>query len=265
MQVVAGGTDQSQYTRLWHNDSMKQDKYDEPAFFLKYSEMPRSTGGLAEAGEWPAFRELLPDLAGKRVLDLGCGFGWHCRYVTQQGARLAVGVDISEKMLARARETTNDTRITYLRCAIEDFAFAAAQFDLVISSLALHYVGCFDVICQRVYGCLATGGIFVLSVEHPVFTCMAAQEWCLDSDGQRKHWPVDEYFQEGPRNTRWMTENVIKNHRTAATYVNTLVEAGFSIRRLVEPRPLPEHLARHPDWKDEDRRPMFLLISAAKP
>ncbi len=63
--------------------------------------MPRSVGGLDEAGEWPAFRLLLPDLRGKRVLDLGCGFGWHCRFAVGHGAQTAVGVDLSEKMLSR--------------------------------------------------------------------------------------------------------------------------------------------------------------------
>src|SRR5207248_9740578 len=102
-------------------------------------EMPRSVGGLKEAGEWHAFRSLLPDLGGKRVLDLGCGFGWHCRYAREQGAGFVVGVDLSEKMLARARADTDDTAIEYRRCAIENIDFRANEFDFVISSLALHY------------------------------------------------------------------------------------------------------------------------------
>lgn len=71
---------------------MKQNKYDDPDFFAKYSEMPRSVCGLESTGEWPAFRALLPDLGNKHLLDLGCGFGWHCRYARQQGARSAMGV-----------------------------------------------------------------------------------------------------------------------------------------------------------------------------
>ncbi len=56
--------------------AMKQNKYDDPAFFANYRQMARSIGGLDEAGEWPAFRALLPTLRDKTVLDLGCGFGW---------------------------------------------------------------------------------------------------------------------------------------------------------------------------------------------
>ena len=64
---------------------MKENKYDDPTFFGKYSRMPRSKEGLAAAGEWHVLRRMLPPFEGKRVLDLGCGFGWHCRYAVEQG------------------------------------------------------------------------------------------------------------------------------------------------------------------------------------
>lgn len=242
---------------------MKQNKYDDPAFFANYSNMPRSVGGLAEAGEWQAFRALLPDLRGKRVLDLGCGFGWHCRYARERQARSVVGVDLSESMLARARETTDDPAIEYRRGAIEDID-VAADFDVVISSLALHYVERFDLVCEKVHRCLAAGGAFVLSVEHPIFTARAAQDWHYGPDGERLHWPVDHYQQEGLRHARWMADDVVKYHRTVASYVNALIDAGFQITRLLEPEPPAAMLTERPEWMDETRRPMFLLIAALK-
>lgn len=243
---------------------MKQNKYDDPEFFARYSAMPRSVGGLDQAMEWPAFRALLPDLGDKRLLDLGCGFGWHCRWVRGQGARSVVGVDVSEKMLARARATTDDPGIAYRRCAIEDFDFPAGAFDVVISSLALHYVERFDRVCEGVHRCLAAAGAFVISVEHPIFTARAAQQWCYGPEGERLHWPVDDYQQEGPRRTQWLADDVVKYHRPLATYVNTLIDAGFCIARLSEPQPSPEMLSAQPDANDERRRPLFLLIAAIK-
>src|SRR5687768_6009540 len=99
---------------------MQQNKYDDPEFFLQYSRMPRSTHGLNAAGEWSVLRKMLPPLEGKTVLDLGCGFGWHCRYAREQGAAQVTGIDISEKMLEQARQATSDEAITYRRLAIED-------------------------------------------------------------------------------------------------------------------------------------------------
>ncbi len=198
------------------------------------------------------------------MLDLGCGFGWHCRYAREQGARFVIGVDLSEKMLARAKAATRDSGIDYRRCAIEDSAFRAGDFDVVISSLALHYVERFDVVCLNVHRWLKEGGGFVFSIEHPVFTAVAAQQWCLGPKGERLHWPVDNYFQEGLRHARWMAEDVVKYHRTAATYVNTLVDSGFRISKVLEPGPTAEALIQHPEWKDESRRPIFLLFAAVK-
>lgn len=243
---------------------MKQNKYDDPDFFVKYSQMPRSIGGLNAAGEWHALRALLPDLSGKRVLDLGCGFGWHCRYAREQQARSVVGIDLSEKMLARARDNTDDTAIEYRRLAIEDMDFISNEFEVVISSLALHYVEHFDAVCRKVHHCLTPGGAFVLSVEHPVFTSLAAQDWHYGPEGDRLHWPVDHYQDEGLRQATFLDNEVVKYHRTVATYVNALIDSGFRITKLSEPQPTQETLAKYPEMRDETRRPIFLLIAAVK-
>jgi 2-polyprenyl-3-methyl-5-hydroxy-6-metoxy-1,4-benzoquinol methylase len=115
---------------------MKQNIYDDPRFFEGYSQLRRHESGLNMAVDQPAMRSLLPTLANKRVLDLGCGFGKMCRYAIDEGAASVVGVDISTKMLAKAREDTADPRISYLQSALEDLNFAPASFDVVISSLA---------------------------------------------------------------------------------------------------------------------------------
>jgi SAM-dependent methyltransferase len=243
---------------------VKQNKYDDPAFFTKYSQMARSIGGLEAAGEWPAFRELLPDLREKDVLDLGCGFGWHCRYARAKLARSVVGIDLSENMLARARESTHDPAIQYRRLATEDIDFPTDAFDVVLSSLALHYVERFDLVCRKVHYCLKVGGTFVFSVEHPVFTARAAQDWSYGPHGERLHWPVDQYQEEGARQARFLDQDVVKYHRTVATYVNTLLDCGFRLSKLCEPRPTPELLETHPEWLEELRRPMFLLMATVR-
>ena len=147
---------------------MQENKYDNPVFFEKYSQMSRSREGLSGAGEWETLKDLLPDFAGKRVLDLGCGYGWHCIYAMEQGAMSVTGVDLSEKMLEVAREKTHFPQARYLRMPIEEINFAENSFDIVLSSLALHYVASFDAVAKRVNRCLVAGGSFVFSAEHPI-------------------------------------------------------------------------------------------------
>jgi SAM-dependent methyltransferase len=158
-------------------------------------------------------------------------------------------------MLERARMETNDGEIEYRRSAIEDLRFDSECFDLVISSLALHYIEDFDAICRKVFAWLTDGGSFVFSVEHPIFTAHDKQEWYIGPTGERLHWPVDSYFEEGIRRTQWLADNVVKYHRTITSYVNRLIDSGFTIANLQEPG-LPS--------SDEWRRPMFLLLSGVK-
>lgn len=175
-----------------------------------------------------------------------------------------VGVDLSANMLERARAMTSDPEIQYLRMAIEDIEFSEGEFDTVISSLAIHYVERFDDLCRRIHHCLKPGGEFVLSVEHPIFTALAAQDWVYGPDGSKMHWPVDNYHIEGAREARFLDDDVIKYHRNITTYINTLIESGFTVTKLSELQPTKLMLEQNPAWQEELRRPMFLLIAAIK-
>lgn len=146
---------------------MKQNIYDDPGFFERYSAMPRSVEGLRQAGEWHELRAMLPPLKDKSFLDLGCGFGWHCRFAAEQGARHVVGVDLSENMLRRAAEINGGSGIEYRRAAIEDIDFPRQSFDVVLSSLALHYVRDLDVAFARIFAVLKAGGDFIFPSSIP--------------------------------------------------------------------------------------------------
>ncbi|WP_295141611.1 class I SAM-dependent methyltransferase [uncultured Reyranella sp.] len=242
---------------------MTQNIYDTPEFFAGYSRLPRSVEGLPAAPEWPTLQSMLPDLQGRRVADLGCGFGWFCRWARDAGAAAVLGLDVSENMLARARETTGDPAIRYERADLEALALAEGAFDLVYSSLALHYIENLRGLFQQVRCGLVPGGRFVFSVEHPMYTAPGRPAWTRDPDG-RLAWPVNSYAEEGTRSTDWLAKGVIKQHRTVATYANLLIATGFTIARLEEWSASADDVAAHPDWAGADERPSFLLMSAQR-
>lgn len=76
---------------------MSQNIYDNQAFFDSYAQLPRSQFGLEAVPEWASIQAMLPDLSGKRVIDLGCGYGWFCRSAREAGAAEVLGVDLSKK------------------------------------------------------------------------------------------------------------------------------------------------------------------------
>lgn len=243
---------------------MTMNKYDDEKFFDKYSKMARSVYGLKGAGEWHELKKMLPDLEGKCVLDLGCGFGWHCKYAAQHGARDIVGIDSSERMLAQAEKINADKNIEYRKSSIEELQVNREDFDVVISSLALHYVEDFQQVCEKVHHGLRSKGDFVFSVEHPIFSAYGNQQWYTDESGKILHWPVDNYFYEGKRESNFLGEEVTKYHRTLTSYIGILLKCGFEIINVVEPMPPKDMLDEVEGMKDELRRPMMLLISARK-
>jgi SAM-dependent methyltransferase len=242
---------------------LAQNVYDRPEFFDGYSRMDRSVRGLDGAPEWPAIQILLPELRGKRVVDLGCGFGWFARWAMNQGAAGVLGVDLSENMLSRARAETADPGVRYLRADLESLELPEETFDLAYSSLTLHYVEDFGRLVGGVFQALVSGGHFVFSIEHPIFTASTRAGWMATDDGGRT-WPVDHYAIEGRRVTDWLAKGVRKQHRTLGTTLNTLIDAGFAIRRVVEWSPTPEQLAAQPSLADELDRPMMALVAAQK-
>ncbi|TSB45974.1 class I SAM-dependent methyltransferase [Alkalicoccobacillus porphyridii] len=243
---------------------MKQNKYDDEDFFRAYENMPRSVHGLTAAGEWHVLQKHVPNLKGKRVLDLGCGFGWHCRYAVGKGAAQVTGIDISNNMLEKAKTLHSNPSITYIQRPIEEAKFASNSFDVVISSLAFHYVKAYRETIQRIYQWLSNGGTLLFTVEHPIFTAREEQDWIIDEQGTRSYWPIDDYQQEGKRITSFLTKDVVKYHRTISTYTNELIRAGFVLQAIEEPKPTKEALQQSEEMKDELRRPMFLMMSAKK-
>jgi len=238
-----------------------QNIYDQPDFFAGYSQFRRSVEGLAGAPEWPVLRDMLPPLRGQRVLDLGCGFGAFARWARSAGASHVLGIDLSERMLLRAHALTQDTAIDYRIADIESLTLPGASFDVVYSSLALHYIEHFASLCASVRRLLVPGGAFVFSVEHPIFTAPANPGWQTDASGAAV-WPVNDYLREGSRVTHWITAGVVKQHRTVASYVTDLIDHGLQITRLVEWGPNAAQIAENPEWANEVHRPMFMLIGA---
>lgn len=92
-------------------------EYDNELFFNEYAKMARSQGGLRAAWEWHQLKPLFPPMQGKKVLDLGCGYGWHCKFAAEQ----VLGIDLSTRMLEEAKRRNADARITYRLCGIEEY------------------------------------------------------------------------------------------------------------------------------------------------
>ena len=246
---------------------MKQNIYDDPMFYAEYSAMRKLQSGLNEVLEQPAMSSLLPEIKHSRVLDLGCGDGGQCIKLLDLGASSVVGVDISHNMIRAAHErVAGCDRIQFHCMAIEDFAAPKGTFNIVISSLAFHYVADLEALFRNIHAWLKVSGMLIFSIEHPVITCSQGIHagWHRGKNNEKCHWQVDCYADEGERRSRWIVEGVLKYHRTVSTIVNTLVDSGFHVLRMLEPHAVETAEQMTPSLLEERRRPPFLLIKAQK-
>ncbi len=244
---------------------MKQNIYDNEAFFNGYSKIRENEYNANNLFEKPALYSLLPDLTGKAVLDLGCGFGENCIRYVDKGAKRVVGVDISEKMLAVAEAENSNISITYLKMPMEDIGELRERFDVVVSSLAIQYVEDYQGLVNNIYNLLNDGGVLVFSQEHPINTCFSSgSRWTKDENGKKLYANLEYYSVDGVRESTWFVDGVKKYHRTLSTVINTLIGSGFRIDKIIEPVPTPELLREHPEYDDLLHKPDFLLVRATK-
>jgi SAM-dependent methyltransferase len=247
---------------------MAQNIYDQEEFFEGYSGLSRSQHGLLPLGapEWPVLRSFIPPLLHKDFLDLGCGMGWYCRWAAEQGANSVRGLDISTKMLDVARNTTENPAISYEQADLENMSLPDGTYDVVFSSLALHYIVNLRGLMSQIHASLKPGGTFVFSVEHPTASAPRAADpkWIVDKEG-RNTWPLNGYLDEGERRKTWFIERVVRQHRTIARYVKMLISAGFVLRGIEEWGVSLEQIqSGECDWVRTRDRTVYLLVKAVK-
>lgn len=240
-----------------------QNIYDNQDFFDGYKKLRDNQYSANNLEEKPALFSLAPNLHNKAVLDLGCGYGENCAEFKMLGATAVLGVDISEKMLAVA--TAEHPDIKFIRADMSDLSFLKHKYDVIFSSLALHYIEDFGTFVKDVYGLLNAGGYFIFSQEHPLTTApIAGASWSRDSEGNVLHYNLTDYARCGKRSTRWIVDGVEKYHRTFSDIINALVAAGFSVEKMLEPIPTQETIERDKSWEKDLHKPNFLLIKAMK-
>jgi len=176
---------------------------------------------------------VLGDVAGRDVLEVGCGAAQCARWLTTRGAR-AVGVDLSHRQLQHARRIDDDTglRVPCVCATATDLPFAGASFDIAFSAFgALQFVQDAARAVTEVSRVLRPGGRFAFSVTHPV-------RWSMPDDPTSAGLVVtSSYFDRTP----YVEEDddgaatYVEHHRTLGDWVRILHKTGFRLTDLVEP------------------------------
>jgi SAM-dependent methyltransferase len=238
-----------------------------------------SEDSFSENIERPVIESLLGDLAYASALDLGCGSGTYATRLAAGGARV-VGVDLSTTMLGLARDRARARALT-LELLVADISrplpVSSAQFDLVFTATALHYVEDLGSAMREIARVMRSQGRLIASVLHPMntahFTVERGQDASLDHWEARSRWPA-RYFGAPRRSieTPWLGHGNVSQaghrldcfHHTVSDYFAALAGAGLRCVQLCEPAPPAAFAAKNADRYEEAMSlPLYLIIAAA--
>lgn len=239
---------------------MTRSPYDEIA---EWYDTWLGSGSLREDPFFSSVEALMGPIVGQRVCDLACGQGWVSRHLADLGAWV-VGIDLSAKLLAIARrhEASEPRGIAYLLADARHLdAIADGVFDGVVCHMALMDISELNPTFAHVARLLRPQGWFICSILHPCFNTAESGELTLPAGVVRT---VSRYFVEG----YWRSDTrtgppgkVGAYHRTLSTYLNALVDAGFTIERVREPVATGIHAERRPVWAEV---PAVLVVRCRK-
>jgi SAM-dependent methyltransferase len=206
--------------------------------------------------ERPATLSLLPEVGGKRVLDAACGPGVYAEWLLARGAEV-VGLDASPKMIELAKRRLGPTADVRQADLTKPLTFLDSEsFDVVLSSLTLHYIKDWQSLFREFHRVLRPGGHFILSVGHPFF--------------DYTYFKSSNYFETELVGSEWRGFETVKVYmptfrRSLEATLNPLMETGFHLEKILEPRPTEEFKKADPeDYEELMQQPSFLCICARK-
>jgi ubiquinone/menaquinone biosynthesis C-methylase UbiE len=227
----------------------------------------------------PAFFEMLPDVQGLAGLDIGCGEGYNTRLLAQRGARVTA-LDVSRVFVSPARrsEVQKPLGIRYLLASAVELPFASASFDFATGFMSFMDIPETYRVLGEAYRILKPGGFLQFSITHPCYDTRHRRN-LRDENGLTYAYEVGRYFEpcEGevlewlfsaapPEAKEGLPQfKTPRFTRPLSQWLNWLIETGFVLERVGEPRPSDETVRQHPNLQDATIVAYFLHIRVRKP
>lgn len=245
----------------------KQNIYDKKEFFDGYQNMREQQINANNLIEKPQMIEMLPnDVSGMTILDLGCGSGGLSKLLSDAGAKYVLGTDISKNMINEANKIAVKGKLEFKVMAMEEIDQIHKKFDMVVSSLAFHYVKDFEKLIKDISNLLKPNGLLVFSQEHPMRVCRVytnEQSKQVDIDGKH-YFLISDYQNMGKRVYNWNGTNVEKYHRTMEYIINTLSNSNLNIEHIMPSYATQKAIKLVDKYKYQADLPYYLYIRAKK-
>jgi ubiquinone/menaquinone biosynthesis C-methylase UbiE len=231
-----------------------------------YDEVQGETGDVAHELVYdPLISQLTGDAAGKRVLDAGCGNGCWSRRLARR-AKSVVGIDSSAALIKIAQTKDNPDNVRYeVRDLTGELGLEEGSFDLILSSMVLHYIPSIESAVSQLSRLLADSGEIVICVQHPMYQYHYRAQALAG-----KHSPVFphtvSYFEHAPitQVTLFGKMEVPTFNRTIEDYVTTFTRHGLVLTELREPQFSEALLEAMPRYREVSEVPRVIVIKFRK-
>lgn len=200
----------------------------------------------------PALEQQLPDVAGKQVLDLGCGEGRYSRILKSKGA-FVTGVDPVRRFLDRASQLDPDS--TYVEAFAESLPLKTDQFDVVLSYLSLIDIPDLEQAADEIRRVVKPSGrVVIVTISNLAST---TDSWVKDTEGNKLYRKVDRYMEHFALDLEWRNIRVKNFHRPLSYVLSLFFERGFLMERFLEPLPAKQDR----NFQEEFRVPNFQIYT----
>lgn len=208
--------------------------------------------------ERPSFKQLLGNLRGKRVLDVGCGTGILLKeLVSKKQFKEAIGIDLSKEMLSVARRNNKNEKMKFALASMNKIPFKDGYFDLIISTNALDCVEDVEKVLKELFRTLKKRGKLIFSIRHPVRNSIYIKKGGGSS-----------YFERGWHKEKWQGTGgklVYRFYRTLEEWTSALLFCGFHIKMLLELKPEKRVAKKYPRfYKKYYSNPRILMFALEK-
>ncbi|MDD3212434.1 MAG: class I SAM-dependent methyltransferase [Eubacteriales bacterium] len=224
--------------------------------------------------EWPCIQQLLPDISGKSVVDLGCGTGRFTFWLEEKNPRTIIGVDLSDDMLrlAKAKAKALGSNAAFYKDDIARY-HAEETFDLVFSSTTSHYIRDLDALFTNIYSLLKPGGTCILSAMNPVYTAQYPvwdggdtfpddDAWTVRYMDRRERSYIQPWIEYNPSLDNFLSRSY---QHTFSDYINAILRAKLTLLEAREPLPPEEWKEKYPErYEGFIETPSYLVLKMRK-
>lgn len=213
----------------------------------------------------PEISEMLGNVSGKIILDAGCGNGYWVRRLAGHADKV-VGIDNSSKLINDAKSAQNLSNTEYyVADLLKGIDLPDLYFDIILSSMVLHYLSNIKNAAAEFNRMLKQGGQVVIAIQHPIYQYHFCAQNKAGGDSGSFSNPVEYFDRKIVKQMIMSGKSMIEIYnRPLSDYIRPFLQQGFALVDFIEPEYTDDLLSKVPRYKDVAGMPRVAIFAFRK-